>query len=201
MVETGPRNCRKCQKSYQPSETDQKYGNYTCRECRNNYQREYARKKYKEHKLSATHPDRVMGKHSKNAVIPKNVDLPSDAKVEEMRLIMAKYGLEIDESALVAARAVKAGFPVKNLSGILGRDYLLYCVMSDMMNVKHAALRMKYLEMAGQLTGVIGAAAAPGGVQITQVQFNDIGIKPGNGTSLAGRKPSAVLEAEAVQPS
>jgi len=205
MIEPGQiRPCSKCKTSFQPKPYQIKSGNYLCRDCQNSQQKEYMRRRKERGVLTVAQPGReeIGGGQGavKNRIELPLVELPGEAETKRTREVLAKYGLEIDEAALVAARAVKAGYPVKNLSGYMGRDYLLFCVMSDMMHTKNAALRMRYLEMAGQLTGVISnGAPAPGGVQITQVSFNEIGIKPGNGTSLAGQKPSEMLEAETVQ--
>lgn len=203
MIEPGQiRPCSKCKSSFQPKPYQIKSGNYLCRECTNEAQREYLqRRKKKNEPLAAEHVERSMigdekAESPKSIQIP-NIELPSDRETKAVREVLAKYGLEIDDAALVAARAVKAGFPVKNLAGYMGKDYLLFCVMSDMMNVKHAQIRMRYLEMAGQLTGAL-QAGQPGGMNIMKVEFNELGIKPGGG-ALSGKKAGAVMEAETVK--
>lgn len=100
------------------------------------------------------------------------------AEVARVNRHLRKYGLEIDESVLAAEHAMLAGYPVKGLSGLMGKDWLLYRIAKDLLFCGSPMERRHLMELAGQVLGLVAAPGMQMTNMFTAVRFNELGAGP-----------------------
>jgi hypothetical protein len=100
--------------------------------------------------------------------------LPSDEDARRIGKLLRRYGITVDMKALAAERAVAAGYPVKDLSGILGKDYMLYQVIRDLHATNNRSVRTKLIEVAGALLGLINNGQG-GSNQFNTIHISELG--------------------------